>query len=303
MQPVPPTDAETLIDACEAVRHRLPAAHFPQASRLLDDLEPVLADYDAFLLDAFGVLNVGERAIPGAAACVAALRAAGKSVMVVSNAASVPKAVLADKYRRLGFPFAAADIASSRDALLAALRAEAPRRWAVMAPPAADLSDLPGIPARLLDDPVTYAHAEGFILLAAAGWTEDRQRLLAEALVREPRPVLVANPDLVAPRESGLSLEPGHYARRLEAATQQPARYFGKPFANLFDLALQRLPQDVPRERILMVGDTLHTDILGGAAAGLHTALVVDHGVSRGLDLSAAIARTGIRPHFIARRI
>ena len=33
-----------------------------------------------------------------------------------------------------------------------------------------------------------------------------------------------------------------------------------------------------------MVGDSLHTDILGGAAAGMTTVLITDHGLFRGQD-------------------
>ena len=49
-----------------------------------------------------------------------------------------------------------------------------------------------------------------------------------------------------------------------------------------------------------MVGDTLHTDILGGAAAGLRTVLVTDHGLLKGMNASDLIQRSGIVPDFIA---
>ena len=48
-----------------------------------------------------------------------------------------------------------------------------------------------------------------------------------------------------------------------------------------------------------MVGDTLHTDILGGAAAGLHTALVTGFGALLGLDVDTAIRKAGIVPDII----
>ena len=38
--------------------------------------------------------------------------------------------------------------------------------------------------------------------------------------------------------------------------------FYGKPFADVFDLVMQRA-RGIPRHRIAMVGDTLHTDILG----------------------------------------
>ena len=54
--------------------------------------------------------------------------------------------------------------------------------------------------------------------------------------------------------------------------------YFGKPDKRLFNLALRDI--DAPQEQILMVGDALETDILGGINAGIKTALV-NTGVSR----------------------
>ena len=325
--------AEELIEAYESIRARLPQARFCDHWRRLDSLEAVIDVYDVFLFDAFGVLNVGDTAIPGAARRIEALRAAGKRVMVVSNAASVPASALGDKYRRLGFDFRTDEIVSSRDALCAALRGAdrdplevgwdrggaggpavagamlaAPPGgagfcWGAMAMAEADLSDLPVAVTPLGDDETGYVRSDGFILLSAADWSEARQARLTRALRQRPRPVLVANPDLVAPREHGWSLEPGHFARRLERDTGIRCDYFGKPFANIFSIALRRLGAGVDYSRVLMVGDTLHTDVLGGRAAGLGTALATDHGVSRGLDLEAVSARIGIRPDFVVRGI
>ncbi len=48
-----------------------------------------------------------------------------------------------------------------------------------------------------------------------------------------------------------------------------------------------------------MVGDTLHTDVLGGAAAGCRSVLVTDHGLFAGRDTAPFIAASGIVPDFI----
>jgi ribonucleotide monophosphatase NagD (HAD superfamily) len=52
-----------------------------------------------------------------------------------------------------------------------------------------------------------------------------------------------------------------------------------------------------------MVGDTLHTDILGGAQAGFATALVTGYGSLTGLDVTDAIAQAGLSPDFIVPNI
>lgn len=155
----------------------------------------------------------------------------------------------------------------------------------------------------LADDRVAYDAAEGFLLVGSEGWTERRQSLLENALTAHPRPVVVGNPDIVAPREDGLSREPGHYAHRLAARTGIEPVFLGKPFAGVYDLVLSRLPDTPDPSRILMVGDTLHTDILGGRHMGFATALVTGFGALRGLDPDDAIVRSGIAPDFVVERI
>jgi glycerol 3-phosphatase-2 len=124
-------------------------------------------------------------------------------------------------------------------------------------------------------------------MFGASAWSEPRQALLEQAMKDSPRQVLVGNPDLVAPVENGLSREPGHYAHRLANATGIEPVFFGKPFPAIFDMARERIRPGVPDERVLMVGDTLHTDILGGKAAGFRTALIAGYGFFDGEDPAA----------------
>jgi glycerol-1-phosphatase len=74
----------------------------------------------------------------------------------------------------------------------------------------------------------------------------------------------------------------------------------------VFDMALARVrmarPDLTDPARIVMVGDTLHTDILGGAAAGVQTALVTGFGALLGLDVAQAIRQAAIRPDIILPR-
>ena len=52
-------------------------------------------------------------------------------------------------------------------------------------------------------------------------------------------------------------------------------------------------------DRIAMVGDTLHTDILGGMGAGLKTVLITGYGLFSDGSAADAIAATGIAPDYI----
>lgn len=249
--------------------------------------------FDAFLFDAFGVLNLGNIAILGASERVNTLRRAGKSVRVVSNSASEPKSALAEKLRSMGFSWLPEEIITSRDVLIENL-GHSPRSgcWGVMAADNADLSDLP-LTTQLLKDEIAHYHSvDGFIFLGSATWNDGRQAMLTKALLTHPRPVLVANPDRLAPREYGFSREPGHYADELVKAGIRDIHFFGKPYPGIFRLALASLPNNIPASRVVMVGDTLHTDILGAQGAGLCSVLVTSHGLSQG----NAIGRDPLAP-------
>jgi len=295
-------DAVWAFNEYESIRHRLPAGRAGQRSLRVENLDAIADHFDVFLLDAFGVLNIGETAIPGVVERVDRLRARGKQVLVVTNAAGYPSSVLQARYKRLGYSFATDDVVSSRMALLTNLHAYPKCKWGMVAAPKFGREELPDGAIFLEDDPDAYAEAEGFLMLGASAWIETRQALLAQALKDHPRALLVGNPDLVAPVEAGLSREPGHYAHRLADATGIAPVFYGKPFPAIFDMARQRIRAGVPDDRVVMVGDTLHTDILGGASSGFRTALIKNYGFFDGADPSEAIERSGIVPDFILDR-
>lgn len=295
---------ETAFAAYEAVRHRLPPPATGRPAPVMARTLAEVADrYDAFLLDAFGVLNIGETAIEGVAERIADLRDLGKQVLIVSNAAGFPHATLMEKYARLGYDFAPEDVITSRRALLAGLNGGRGMHWGLMATPKTGLRDLEDLTLTYLqEDAAPYAAVDGFLMIGSAVWTDERQALLEQAVRDRPRPVLVGNPDIVAPREGGFSVEPGHFAHRLADRTGVTPTFYGKPFADIYDLAFARLDPMPPRDRILMVGDSLHTDILGAQTAGIRSALVAGYGFFAGGDALAAIAQSGIVPDIIVER-
>lgn len=284
----------------EEVRARLPAAAFPATSVPRATLAEVAPEVDAFVLDAFGVLNVGQTAIPGAVARIAQLRAMGKTLIVLTNAASDTRAAALRKYHRLGFDFTAEEVVASRDVCAARLRQHLPGgRWGAISTDVDDFHDLRADIQRWTAG--TRPEVDGFLMLSSANLDPQTYEALRDALRSNPRPLLVANPDLVAPRETGLSQEPGFYAHALADETSCAPIFFGKPFGNAYDDVKARLP-GIPPDRIAMVGDTLHTDVLGGAAAGFKTVLITDYGLFAGQDTAPFIARSGIRPDYVCPR-
>ncbi|EBA15627.1 HAD-superfamily hydrolase, subfamily IIA [Roseobacter sp. SK209-2-6] len=294
-------DTQRAFARYETLRAALPAATFPAASKYGQDLSDTVDDFDAYILDAFGVLNRGETAIAGAVKRMAGLRAAGKRLIVLTNAASYTRTGILAKYHRLGFDFGAEEVVSSRDVAFANLpKLEKGLHWAAICAEGDSFNDAPAS-ASLRDFaefPGLIEHAGGFLFLSTARWKDPDTEALITALAANPRPLVIANPDLVAPREFGLTIEPGMIGHRIAERTNAEVMFFGKPYVNAFSAALARL-NGVSRNRIAMVGDTLHTDVLGGAAAGIRTILVTDHGLFAGQDVMPFISSSKIRPDWI----
>lgn len=292
-------DAQTIFARYQSIRPRLPQAAFDATTLDVQSLLDIRDEVDAFVFDAFGVLNVGETPIPGAAARLDELRAGGHQIRILSNAASYNHLGATAKFQKLGMQVGADEIVTSRDAALANLNDVL---WGCIASPSDDLTDIPAEVIRLDTDRADFDRADGFLFLSTETWKESQQEILRDSLVSNPRPVVIANADLAAPRDFGFSLEPGHFGHLLADDGLPDIKFFGKPFPEVFEMAEASL-RGISPERIAMCGDTLHTDILGAAARGWRTVLVAQDGVFSGLDTRTFCEQSSITPTWRLQRI
>ncbi len=113
---------EEVFNRYQAIRNRLPVAtENPSEPILINNLGDVESEFDVFLFDAFGVLNVGETVIEGAVHRFNSLKNAGKKIYILTNAASYMKPDLLSKFLRLGFDVDDENIISSREVLIKSL--------------------------------------------------------------------------------------------------------------------------------------------------------------------------------------
>ena len=272
------------------------------APRRIGSVAEITDEFDLIVLDAWGVLNLGEAVIPSALEAVAELRRCGKRLAVLSNDGSADKAMAVAKHRRRGFDFRSDEIIAGVDLLPDALSEQpAPERLGLIADDPLPFSDLTSRMRRLGDSTAPYDEVDGFVFLSSDSWSERRQALLRASLQRHPRPLIVGNPDIVSPGVEGIYAEPGFYAHRLAAELDIAPLFLGKPYEAIYRRLAGRHP-DVARDRVLCVGDTPQTDMLGGRNAGYRTLLVED-GFCRGRDAIALCRESGIWPDFIAKRL
>ena len=282
----------SIFERYEEIRKRMPKTSTPKKFQDINSLLDIAEEGYTFVFDAFGVLNVGETLIPGADKRLDQLRSIGCNIRILTNAASYDRNGAIDKFKRLGLSVKAGEIVTSRDATLLNLRSGT---WGAIAAPDDQLSDIPNDFIRIGHDQSDFDCVDGFVFLSSFGWTNNQQKLLTQSLLRRQRPVLIANADLVAPRDNGFSLEPGNFGHLLLDQGVKDVSFFGKPFPKVYDLLEQTLG-DVDQDKIIMCGDTLHTDVIGAAARGWKTVLVTRDGLFAGFDTRDFCKRSNLYP-------
>lgn len=239
--------------------------HFPGLSSLLDR-------YDAFLLDLWGVVHDGNALYPGVRETLIDMHERGKRILFLSNA---PRRAEKARVRllELGIPAEIArEVITSGEAafLHLAKREEGWQRYAFCGPER-DRDLLAGLPYEA-------APPEEADFILNVGFTDDNEPVsywmsLLEAARARAMPMLCANPDRIVVRLSGEVLPCAGQLADAYAAMGGQVRYFGKPYGEVYELCCERMA-GVPKERILAVGDSLETDILGANRAGIDSALI-----------------------------
>jgi HAD superfamily hydrolase (TIGR01450 family) len=281
---------------------RLPAVPAPVTPLRVAGIAEIAAAFDLVVLDAWGVLNLGDSVIPTAPPAVAELRRLGKRLTVLSNDGSSDKAMAVAKHRRRGFDFSAEEIIAGIDLLPDVLATLPPlERLGLIADDPLPFIELTSRMRRLGDGATAYDAVDGFVFLSSDDWSEERQATLRATIARRPRPLVVGNPDLVSPGPDAIYAEPGYYAHRLAAEFGIAPIFLGKPYPAIYR-RLAEHHKDIAPNRVLCVGDTPQTDVLGGRNAG-YRAMLVEDGFCRGRDALALCRESGIWPDFIAKRI
>lgn len=274
----------------------------------LDSLEEVYQDAQAILFDSYGVLNLGQRPLPGMPKTVAKLRKLGKQVRVLTNNASLSGAGIAKFLNNLGYNFDESEIISCGHALKTYVRRHNLEGSAMycIGPPASRqyIWEAGGLPCNQAVA-AGRGHEAQWVVLASSGEFDSAQYQTAKALMAQGKNTICLNADLVAPlSETQLSETIGAVALQLEKETGRPVTMLGKPFTWIYDTVLGPLIT-VPNRSILMIGDSLYTDVLGGLAAGICCVLTPSAipflGAEKGIPDFCRGA--GILPHYYVERL
>lgn len=273
--------------------------------------EEISDNYRAIFFDAFGVLKNSERVFQGVPELILSLQEAGKEIFVVTNDSSKSPERLAMVYehpthgpvvspnRVISSGLLARDFLANklRKGWVAYLGTEASAYYIASA----------GLDAVPISECREEHAPKALVLLDDEGfdWFRDINKAI-NWVRRFNIPVLVANADLEYPRkDSEVGIAIGGLGRMMEHLLRKTFIRFGKPDPMMFSFAYRQLldvhPDYTVRD-VLMVGDTLETDIRGANAFGVDTALVLS-GNTPPDGFDTAIRASGIIPDFVCESV
>ncbi|MCP9234794.1 HAD-IIA family hydrolase [Lewinella sp. JB7] len=274
--------------------------------------QDVASQFPVIFFDSYGVLRNHRGPIPGALETVSLLRDAGKHIRVLTNnAARSPEAAAARlaHYGLRGISSAEVITSGATTRHFLEQKVKSGKVAYLGTPASAEYI----IGAGLEAIPIGEVDFERLDDIKAVAFLDDEGydknvdiNLLINILRRCQVPVVVANTDLLYPTTANdVALATGSIARLAEYVLGRKFVKFGKPASQMFQMALDSVALEMPEicpGDILMVGDTLHTDILGGNTYGVATALVLS-GNTRPESAATEIAASGIIPDFVCHSI
>jgi len=273
----------------------------------IDNFKSIIDKYDVIFFDAFGVLKNHKGLVTGIESTFDYIQSQNKEYYIVTNDASRSPLQLAESYHRLGLSAVSANrIISSgmlakeyldlkvHDGIVAYLGTENSAHYI-------DSSGLNTLPVKSINQTnIEKVNALVFLDDEGFDWSKDLNTVV-NLLRKRPIPVIVANTDYAYPvNKHEVAIAVGGVAKMIENIVERDFIRFGKPDSQMFMFAYDLIRQyrKITKKDIVMVGDTLYTDILGGNKFGLDTVLVFS-GNTRADDAETKMKTTGITPTYI----
>jgi HAD superfamily hydrolase (TIGR01459 family) len=278
---------------------------------ILVNAGPLLERYHVVFCDVWGVLHNGRQAHAEAGAALARFRAAGGTVVLVSNA-PVPADGVERLLDRTGVRRDAWDaIVSSGEIALAHIAARGYQRLHRIGPAKRDsrlFQRLPGVAAALREADAIVCTG----LVDDANETVETYRPMIDQGVAHGLPFVCANPDLVVDVGEQRFLCAGSIAAEYERHGGE-VFWAGKPHRSAYEAALRRASKlrggEPELAHILAIGDALRTDLAAAQgvahgigvdalfiAGGLHSSEVMSDGVIHPDRLATLFAQPGAPP-------
>lgn len=213
------------------------------------------------LLDLAGVLYVGEDPLPGAHEAIENLKRAELATRFITNTTRSTRRTILDRLDGMGLPIPVDALFTAPLAARHYIESHGLRPYLLIHP------NLKG------DFPQMGQGPFNAVLVGDAGEGFTYENLnQAFRLLLEGAPLLAMGDNRYFKEDEGFSLDVGPFVTALEYAAGTKAKVLGKPAPEFFHAAVDDLGCEV--SDVVMVGDDVAADVVGGMAAGLQGVLV-----------------------------
>ena len=247
-------------------------------------LKELFNAFDAFIIDQWGVLHNGKVLYDGVKEFFELARDMGKPIVILSNSGK-PSQINAERIAKLGIDQTMYSFfMTSGEAVSEYLSKESAYKSCYLMSRGGDKSILAKNPSISCVDTVEKAD---FVLLSGLDMHDNNLesfRPFLEKLLEHNIPMVCANPDKVAIAEEGEFYVAAGAVAEMYRDMGGRVTFFGKPYAEIYDYCFPYF-DNIDLEKILMIGDSLHHDILGGQRAGVQTLLIGEGLLSKELDI------------------
>lgn len=249
----------------------------------VEGLEAVVSNYDAFIVDQWGVLHDGKKIFPGIIEALSRIRDFGKPCVIMTNSGKTSQY---NKVRleSMGLsPDFYTGLVSSAEVLRTMLLSRKDLPWSKLGNRAflvANKEDYPLIQGTPYVSTPNVEDADFVLLLSTNRETSasDHERWINVA-IRRKLPVFSISDDPLTFGPDGLF---SGSASLIKTIRQEGGLVIntGKPDSLIYEHCMQFFP-GIDRAKILAIGDQVETDVVGARRFGLHAALVLS-GASEG---------------------
>ncbi|MDR0751590.1 MAG: HAD-IIA family hydrolase [Christensenellaceae bacterium] len=241
-------------------------------------------DADIFLFDLDGTIYLGDEPIPGALDLLHFLRELKKQVFFLTNNSSKTVDEYLVKLKKIGYIAEDYQIITSTLASINYLKTHHLGKSVFPLGTAA-------FSAELIKNEIKISENADIVLLAFDTDLNYNKLWRANVLLDSGALFVATHPDLTCPSDIGNMPDVGSLTALLTASSgRKPDMICGKPYAPMADIVNKQV--NVSKERVLMIGDRLYTDILFGINNGYRTLAVLTGEISRELLDSSDITPT-----------
>jgi HAD superfamily hydrolase (TIGR01450 family) len=221
--------------------------------------------YDVFLFDLDGVIYIGNRLLPGSKETIEKLRNRGKQIYFLTNDPRFSRQELCERLSYLGINASLEEFITAGWATAHYLVQHSINYVYVLG--------TESLKKEISNQGIKIVR-QGECQAVVVGYSEDttfHQVQQAVRYIEKGAKFVATNDDKSFPSAEGRCVATGAIVQAVQVACQQRPIIIGKPYPYMFHMALENVAHNA---RVVMIGDSPDTDILGAHQYGIDAILV-----------------------------